>query len=400
LAPIFDDGTFEYIPIPEGGNTAEDRTYAGLAARRRGVLADFLPSSLRDATPHLDPEFATFTYGDPTRNKRRQLAKLMPGDLLVFYAGLEPPNSVDASRLFFIAYFTIRNAYDFQAMPQPDRPEVLANVAGNAHVKRSPLDSDLVIVRGDRSRSRLLRRAVPLGGARDYILPELEPLIGKRGSSLRAIGRWVDEAHIAGLRAWIHHGPPLLVNDDSHLFSYVLASDSGFAPNVRGRYCTLACCKPSIRASARVGDWVIGTLPSRLGRHRLAYAMRINEALSFDAYHGDSRFACRLPDRDPHGDNIYYREDGRFRQLRSPHHGAAHLRHDTKTDRVLVGSLFWYFGDNAPPLPVQLRTEIVKKGPGHKRVTHTAALRNLVEWLSSSYRIGTHGRPRNRDKGD
>lgn len=42
------------------------------------------------------------------------------------------------------------------------------------------------------------------------------------------------------------------------LYSYVVARDFGFAPNPFHGYCTLATCKPDIRATASVGDWVIG----------------------------------------------------------------------------------------------------------------------------------------------
>src|SRR5438477_12455383 len=37
---------------------------------------------------HVDPEFETFTYGDPTTPKR-SLRNLKPGDFLVFYCGLQ-----------------------------------------------------------------------------------------------------------------------------------------------------------------------------------------------------------------------------------------------------------------------------------------------------------------------
>ena len=43
------------------------------------------------------------------------------------------------------------------------------------------------------------------------------------------------------------------------LFSYVVRYDSGFAPNPFHGFCTLATCKPGIRAHANVGDWVVGT---------------------------------------------------------------------------------------------------------------------------------------------
>ena len=49
---------------------------------------------------------------------------------------------------------------------------------------------------------------------------------------------------------------------DPHFFMYVVKVDSGFAPNPVGGLCTLACCKPTIRKTANVGDWIIGTTPS------------------------------------------------------------------------------------------------------------------------------------------
>ena len=44
------------------------------------------------------------------------------------------------------------------------------------------------------------------------------------------------------------------------LFSYVVRSDGGFAPNPFFGYCTLATCKPRIRKGALVGDWIVSEL--------------------------------------------------------------------------------------------------------------------------------------------
>ena len=38
------------------------------------------------------------------------------------------------------------------------------------------------------------------------------------------------------------------------LFTYVIVSDSGFAPNPYWGYCTLATCKPVIRRVAKADD--------------------------------------------------------------------------------------------------------------------------------------------------
>jgi len=118
LAPILRDGSFEYIPIPEEQATTEDRLYKTLHGRHQQSLSPYLPRRLHSKVPHYDPEFETFTYGDPARNKSRQLSKLLPGDLLVFYTGLEPHDKEDLSRLFIIGYFTIARIHDFTRLPE------------------------------------------------------------------------------------------------------------------------------------------------------------------------------------------------------------------------------------------------------------------------------------------
>src|ERR1039457_4355640 len=110
-APIFPDGSFEYIPIPEARATVETRTYGRIVGRSGKPLADFIKDRLRNVVPHIDPEFQTFTYGDPTRTKRAQLLALEAGDLFVFYAGLQPVEATDKPRLFIIGYFEVGSVH-------------------------------------------------------------------------------------------------------------------------------------------------------------------------------------------------------------------------------------------------------------------------------------------------
>jgi putative DNA base modification enzyme with NMAD domain len=171
--------------------------------------------------------------------------------------------------------------------------------------------------------------------------------------------------------------------------------DTGYAPNITDGYCTLACCKPKIRGTARLGDWVIGTMPKRFGADRLSYVMRVNEALAFDEYFSDGRFVSKKPDDNhPHGDNMYYRTEGKFIQLESSHHTKESLENDTQVDRMLIGSLFWYFGDSGPRIPSKLVPELIESGPGHKRMKDRDTIRDFVSWVSSEYRPGVLGRPR------
>lgn len=169
LGPIFDDGFFEYIPIPERCATSENKTYAHLHGRNYRSLADFIPIKLHNSIPHIDPEFETFTYGDPTPKKSRQLARLLRGDLLVFYAGLEPKNGIDnIPRLFIIGYFTVRQVYNFNEIPTSKHTSTYRKVNNNAHAKRTYSDKGLVIVEGESRNSKLLSKALPLGDSRNY----------------------------------------------------------------------------------------------------------------------------------------------------------------------------------------------------------------------------------------
>jgi len=72
LGPIFDDGTFEYIPIPESEEALNERTYATLVGSHGLPLAKFLPRRLARVHPHVDPDFTSMTYGDALPRKRHQ----------------------------------------------------------------------------------------------------------------------------------------------------------------------------------------------------------------------------------------------------------------------------------------------------------------------------------------
>ena len=163
------------------------------------------------------------------------------------------------------------------------------------------------------------------------------------------------------------------------LYSYVVQHDHGFAPNPFWGTCTLANCKPKIRAHAAVGDLVIGTGSVDIAASgRLVYWMRVGEIVLFDDYWLDPRFARKKPNMrgslmHRYGDNIYWTgPDGTFQQLDSFHSEAdgslsvANRERDTgTTQKVLIGSEFAYFGKAAPPIPHELSFAVMK-GQGHK----------------------------------
>lgn len=149
------------------------------------------------------------------------------------------------------------------------------------------------------------------------------------------------------------------------LYSYVVAHDTGFAPNPFWGFCTLANCKPAIRRTAQAGDWVVGLTPKYDG-NRLIYAMTVEESLPFGKFFCDSRFATRIPNYDMGqvvykcGDNIYEpKPDGEFLQLPSTHSNGkeenpATKKRDLGGKNVLISKTFYYFGSQALCLPPTL----------------------------------------------
>ena len=95
----------------------------------------------------------------------------------------------------------------------------------------------------------------------------------------------------------------------------------GLFPAPSEGYCTLAGCKPDIRWTAKIGDWIVGLSPKARG-NRIIFAMGIDETLDYAAYFLDKRFANKIPEYTngkviwKSGDNIYQPlPNGDFHQL-------------------------------------------------------------------------------------
>ena len=201
LSPRFADGTFEYVPIPESAELLEGRgiTYLGLPGRHGGSLDKYSGSA---GFTHHDPEFATFTYGEPSEPKRSQLLRLSAGDHLIFYSGFQGPN-IAKGTCFVIGYLAVR-AIHRAPMNESWPPSSLAHLHQNAHFRRRNPESSLVVVEGDHSSSQLLNVARQLSDEKQMVLPSLVDVIGFGGSVMRAIGRWVPESHSGKTLEWLH----------------------------------------------------------------------------------------------------------------------------------------------------------------------------------------------------
>ncbi len=171
------------------------------------------------------------------------------------------------------------------------------------------------------------------------------------------------------------------------LSAYIIAFDSGFAPNPFGRYCTLACCKPTIRRMAEKDDIVIATASSSAARPGcLVYAMRVREVIPYQEYWRDSRFLRRRPsDRTAvsrRGDNIWHQDrSGKWHVCPGACHDERHRERDTGGVNALVATEFFYFGRSAIRIPSRF-ADMLAQTQGHKNTRDRDRIDRFWDWVS------------------
>ena len=151
-------GEFVYVTITEvkRGRLGLDRFFDEFVP----ALSRFhmqLPDRLKTLPTHLDPDFSTLTYGDQGR-RARQIAQLESGDLLAFFASLRDVSSgslvYTLIGLYIIDQILLAHAINRNRW------------AENAHTRRIPGDSDIVV----RARKRIsgrLQKCISIGEYRD-----------------------------------------------------------------------------------------------------------------------------------------------------------------------------------------------------------------------------------------
>ena len=207
--PLFQDGSFEFIPIPDPKGL-DERTYGNMVGRHGRPLIEYFPASRKSkmsAQPmHVDPEWATFTYGDPSMSKSG-LKNLEPGDLLVFHGGLQGWNHDSEPALYILGYFDVQVAGTAISLGDT---YVREHFASNFHVRHEAVYSrqrdKLVLVKGGAG-SRLLNKAVRIsceGQDRDgrplkILSLEMQQIFGDFDGKLsiqRSPTRWVKPDYV------------------------------------------------------------------------------------------------------------------------------------------------------------------------------------------------------------
>ena len=213
---VYDDGRFEYIPIPEKRGpegTTETKTYGTATLRHReGTMAEYLetirprpgaedPSAytgdrLAKWPLHHDPNFEALTYGETTSRAAytNLLTDLQAGDGVAFYTGLRDADASYRHR-YLIGYFTVQEVVDcrriayeservsFTDLPPDERAALLDDHAENAHAKRFQAtgrltDGDGLVIVDGAPPGGLLDRAVPISevnsGGHHYLTDDLQ----------------------------------------------------------------------------------------------------------------------------------------------------------------------------------------------------------------------------------
>lgn len=218
--PLFSDGSFELMPIPDNSGFGV-RTYGNTAGRTGNKFSDFFPVGRRAAMHaqpmHVDPEFDTFTYGDPTSPKAG-LRRLLPGDILAFYAGLSGWDHQCAPALYLVGYFVVNWA---GLATDLSNQEIGEKCGANFHVIHDELYREqrdrLVLVKGGDG-SRLLSRAHCIsamsqdkaGQPLKVLSPGAQEVFGDFGGRIsiqRSPPRWVLPSHIERAKTFLQSLP-------------------------------------------------------------------------------------------------------------------------------------------------------------------------------------------------
>ncbi len=152
------------------------------------------------------------------------------------------------------------------------------------------------------------------------------------------------------------------------LFSYIVASDTGYAPNPFHGFCTLAYCKYPMRPHVQEGDYVVGLGKKDLG-NRLVYAMRVTEALEHDRY----------------------LQDPRFKERRGDYNDTNSKEEIAEASRVLISDDFVYRGGEGRTLPESLGG-LILDGHGYKSTANAPLIPEFLKWFKRQ-RKGCLGTP-------
>ncbi|MDC0035745.1 hypothetical protein OAJ44_05265 [Chloroflexi bacterium] len=171
-SPIFEDRTFEFIPIPEDRKlpNAHGLTYRQLNSfyEPERSISMYLPEAMGEVTAHNDPEFDTYTYGDNCEVNPRAMGmrEVDRGDFLLFISRLQhwrTGKPTERYGFYFIGYLHVDQVLK-SVSQQPSELE-MQRFQVNSHIRRGMSDKSLwdnFWVFGGSSWSNRFYKAVPV----------------------------------------------------------------------------------------------------------------------------------------------------------------------------------------------------------------------------------------------
>lgn len=139
VGPVFNNDTFEYIPIPDYF-TIEERKYSNVIGKSGKAFNNFVPESISNCPIHWDPEFsAQIPVCCEGTTQQKAFTKLEPNDYLLHYAGLsESPLSCAGNiDLYFIGFIKVKKVIKINIQNIENEPI-------NAHTRRYLFIKNLV----------------------------------------------------------------------------------------------------------------------------------------------------------------------------------------------------------------------------------------------------------------
>ena len=168
---------FAYVPIPENPGTVVypeyNSTYEDFKEPCEKIGCPIPSKVLECPSVHLDPDFSELTYGDVDgkdvstgriHHRGKPIRELNDGDILVFYAGLEPvKRGPEEDRLVcaIIGLYVVddKPISAIDLVIRGERPR-------NAHARRDCNEADIIVLAKRDGKSGRLTKCIPIGKRR------------------------------------------------------------------------------------------------------------------------------------------------------------------------------------------------------------------------------------------
>ncbi len=205
----------------------------------------------------------------------------------------------------------------------------------------------------------------------------------------------------------------------ARLFCYKMTHDTGFAPNPFHGMLTLATCKPDIRKSKKIGDWIVGFTSKKVNERRveekrLIYLMQVTDKITFAEYWDDLKYKCKKANMNSGeyiekvGDNIYMplvicpdiNDPDNFVQVGTKYHKKeGDAKKDLKGEYVLISKNFYYFGGH--PFDIDTLSNNVTlripemKAPYGWETKDPEIVKRFITYVHDKYKEGVINFPHN-----